>query len=53
MVASELYNQHYNELTEKSRKIIETSDQYFDEWAGDFETAEDFNDFIDYEYTLW
>lgn len=50
MKPSELYNQHYKELTEKARNIIETSDQFFDEWAGDFENAQEFNEFIENEY---
>lgn len=47
MKASELYNKRYDELSDKAREVIETSDQFFDEWAGEFNGAEDFNKFID------
>lgn len=47
MKASELYDRYYDELTKDARNIIETSDQFFDDWAGEFETAADFNGFAE------
>lgn len=47
MKASELYDRYYDELTKEARNIIETSDQSFDDWAGEFETAADFNEFAE------
>ena len=46
MKPSELYKNNYNELSEMARTIIETSDQFFDDFAGDFQNAEQFNEFI-------
>ena len=45
MKASELLIEHYSELTEQAREVIETSDQFFDENVGEFDTAADFNKF--------
>lgn len=50
MKPSEIFDKNYNELTEKAREVIETSDQFFDDWAGDFNTAEDFNKFVEENY---
>ena len=50
MKASEIYNKHYDKMTSKAKKAVELSDQFFDEWAGDFETVEEFNQFIDENY---
>lgn len=47
MKASEFLKKNYSELTETARNIIETSDQSFDDWAGEFETVDDFNDFAE------
>lgn len=47
MKASEFLKKNYSELTETARNIVETSDQFFDDWAGEFETVADFNDFAE------
>jgi len=46
MKPSELFDNHYEELTEEARTVIETSDQDFDNWAGEFENAKAFNKFV-------
>ena len=50
MKASELLREHYRELTEQARETIETSDQFFDENVGEFDTAADFNKFVAENY---
>lgn len=47
MKASEIFKNYKKELTEKAIYIYERSDQFFDDWAGNFENAQDFNKFIE------
>lgn len=47
---SELLKTCRKELTEKAQSVIENSDQFFDEFAGMFANAEEFNKFVDENY---
>lgn len=51
MKASEIFDNYYKQLTEKARKVIESSDQFFDEWAGNFDNAEEFNRFVEENFS--
>lgn len=51
MKPSELYDNCYKELSEKAINIIDTSDQFFDKSVGKFDSADDFNQFVEENYT--
>ena len=47
MTMSQIFDNHYKELTEKERLIIETSDQFtLDDTSFNFDTVQDFKDFV-------
>lgn len=50
MKANDFMKNNYNELSKRAKRIIETSDQSFNEWVGEFESVEDFNNFVTNEF---
>ena len=51
MKASYIFNNYYNQMTAKARKVVEQSDQTFDDFAGEFDSVQAFNDFCEENYS--
>ena len=51
MKASYIFNNYYNQMTAKARKVVEQSDQTFDSFAGEFDSVQAFNEFCEENYS--
>ena len=51
MKASYIFNNYYNQMTAKARKVVEQSEQTFDDFAGEFDSVQAFNDFCEKNYS--
>ena len=47
MTANDFVKNNYDELSERAKRVIEGSDQSFNDWAGEFENVDEFNKFIE------